>query len=165
MSTRIIPIGLSLLLAAALAACGSDGPAGPGTQAFTATNVAVSNSVDPAGRCAPDQTLNIEGAGSSSLGAITIRQSHCFNQQGANPLAFYNGQFTNTFADGGSFSGTYAGTSSPTANPALFGISGEWQITGGTGRYAGATGSGTATGQANVQTGQGSISLEGAITR
>lgn len=160
----ITHLGAGLLLGIVLAACGDD-PAGPQTETFTATNVATQNSIDPSGRCAPAQTLNIQGTGTSNLGPLTIEQSHCFDPQGANPLAFYDGEFTNTFADGGSFSGTYSGAATPTLNPAVFQIDAQWMVTGGTGSFASATGGGTASGQANLQTGAGSITLEGTITR
>jgi hypothetical protein len=153
-----------MFAAMVIAACGDD-PAAPQDDAFTASNVAVSNYIEANGRCAPAQTLVILGTGESNRGTVAVSQSHCFNPLAANPLAFYDGEFTNTFADGSRFSGTYQGTTVPTGNPAVFGIQGEWTVTGGTGSYAGATGSGTATGQANVQTGAGSITLAGTIRR
>jgi hypothetical protein len=154
-----------LLVLAGLSACNDSDPAGPASEPFTATNVAVLNWIDAAGRCAPELTLNIQGTGQSNLGAVTVQQSHCFNPSGPNPLAFHDGRFTNTFGDGSAFSGTYSGTTAPTANPAIFGINAQWEVTAGSGAFAGATGGGTATGQANVGSGDGSISLSGTITR
>ena len=153
-----------LVIAAAMAACSSDST-GTLTETFSANNVAVANWIDTNGRCAPDQTLHIQGIGDSNLGEITIEQSHCFNAQGANPLAFHDGRFTNTFSDGGAFAGTYQGSSVPTANPAVFGITAQWEITSGSGSYAAASGAGAAAGQANIQTGAGTITLTGTITR
>jgi hypothetical protein len=159
-----LPIA-ALALVGALTGCDTGGPAAPTPETFTATNIPTQNSVDPAGRCAPAQTLNIHGTGASSLGALTVEQSHCFDAQSANPLAFWDGEFAITLDEGGRFHGTYAGSVLPTANPAVFQINAQWTVTHGTGGFAGATGSGTATGEANLQTQAGSVSLQGTIRK
>jgi hypothetical protein len=71
--------------------------------------------------------------------------------------------FTFTFSDGSTFFGTYSGTLVPLAPP-VFGINGAAIITGGTGLFTTATGSGVASGTNNLATGEFDFVLRGSVT-
>jgi len=103
--------------------------------------------------------LQISGGGhATQMGAITDSQSHC-----QNPLtgAFTGGQYTFTAANGDTISGTYGGQLIPAGN--AFTIQGQFTITGGTGRFTGATGGGAATG-AQFLNGEAKLILTGTIS-
>lgn len=176
---RTVPL---LLLAAGLAltACSGDvaEPVAPEAAAFNrAANppylpfrLAVSDGTStaaPGGRCGPFPmiTVSIEAtAYGTHLGRSTVSQSHC--QNAFDPTqSFFDGEFTDTGADGSSIFGTYAGHMEPTTDPTRFEIVGTFEITGGTGRMAGAHGSGSATGVFEATTGAASLLLVGVIRR
>ena len=166
---------VALITAAFALGCdGSGGPAGPNTSAavpeapsaaiqvpfkgsFEATGTA---SVLPGDRC-PDLTVEIQGTGNAThLGRLTTDQSHCATPTS---LAFTDGLFTLTAANGDQLRGTYSGEFVP-LDPPLFTIDGRFTFTGGTGRFAGATGGGHATGVQNLATGDVTVSLVGTIS-
>jgi hypothetical protein len=69
-----------------------------------------------------------------------------------------NGNLTITAANGDKLTGTYSSSLSPTENPSIYIYDNfSIQITGGTGRFMGAGGSGTLDGTSNVKTGQGVV--------
>jgi hypothetical protein len=115
---------------------------------------------DPNGRCKDPNdplddrsTMSLSGAGHAlHLGRIKVEQSHCIDLTGPDPLAFTDGLFTLTAADGDTVTGTYGGRLQPTVTPNLFYIDGTFLITGGTGRFAGASGGGAATGMTDLLT-------------
>ena len=114
----------------------------------------------PGDRC-PALTIQIEGAGTAThLGALTTVQSHCVTPPS---FDFTLGEFTLTAANGDQLFGTYEGQFLPLAPP-LVAIDGELTFTGGTGRFAGATGSGVASGEQNLATGDATVVLEGTIS-
>lgn len=80
---------------------------------------------------------------SSSLGAVTMLATDCpLLAPGVLPT-FSNGQLTLTAANGDELRATYSGGLLPVAGtPGLFSIYGPFTITGGTGRFIRATGSG-----------------------
>jgi hypothetical protein len=124
---------------------------------FSATGTATAR---PGDRC-PVLTVEILGTGNAThLGRLTNEQSHC----AAPPsLAFTDGVFTLTAANGDQIRGTYFGEFVP-LDPPLFTIDGHFSITGGTGRFADATGSGDASGVQNLVTGEVTVSLVGTIS-
>jgi hypothetical protein len=118
------------------------------------------------GRC-PVLTANFEAPGlATHLGRFTTSQNHCMDPDGADPLAFTNGEYTFTGEDGSSISGRYSGRLLPTETTDvdnLFLIQGRFTIESGTGRLEGATGGGPADGIMNMTTGEMSLYLGGAI--
>ena len=159
--TLVVSLGTAALLATA---CGDDNPTGPVTEPFTATFTA-EQVVAPGGRC-PALTVSITGSGQAEPGgAFTTAQSHCVDPEGANPLAVSDGQLTLTFSSGSTLTGTYTDVLLPTATPGVFNLDGALTFTGGTGEFAGASGSAHATGTLNLQTGEATgLALNGTIT-
>ncbi len=103
--------------------------------------------------------LQISGGGyATHLGATTDQQSHCQNFATG---TFSNGQYTFTAANGDTIFGTYSGQLVPAGN--AFVIDGQFTITGGTGRFVGATGDGSASGTQSVA-GEANLVLLGAIS-
>jgi hypothetical protein len=105
--------------------------------------------------------VEIQGTGNAThLGRLTTDQSHC-----ATPTspAFTDGLFTLTAANGDQLLGTYSGDFVP-LDPPLFSIDGQFTFTGGTGRFAGATGGGDASGVQNLATGDATVELVGTIS-
>jgi hypothetical protein len=118
------------------------------------------------GRCAV-LTNAISGTGQiTHLGRFTTAQSHCIDPTGADPLAFTNGIFTFTAANGDTIFGTYSGDLVPTATPGLFQVDGVFTIEGGTGRFANASGGGEASGETNLAdpAGPATVILDGSIS-
>jgi hypothetical protein len=138
----------SLLLAAAvgLAACDDAAPTAP---QLASTQVPITNSyraqgtIGTAPRCDALGLLHVslEGEGiESHVGRYTIRNSHCLNPATGE---FTAGLFHKIAANGDELTGTYAGTSSVIQAPApvgVFAIRGQVAFTGGSGRFANATG-------------------------
>ena len=100
----------------------------------------------------------------SHLGATTGVSSDCVTPTSPYTFSFANGKLTATAANGDELRAEYSGTLSPTATPPIFAVAGSYRITGGTGRFSGASGSGTLQGIENIQTGQGQLQLSGAIS-
>jgi hypothetical protein len=101
------------------------------------------------GRCG-DNALTISFApgafaasGSTNLGNFVYTASHCID--GPPPRAYYDGQFAWDFGDG-VLNGTYAGELTASATPGQFSLSETMSFTGGSGRFAGATGGASAAG-------------------
>jgi hypothetical protein len=127
---------------------------------FSGTSIVVS------GRC--DVLTNVISATGqiTHLGRFTTAQSHCIDPTGADPLAFTQGVFTFTAANGDTIFGTYSGHLVPTATPGVFEVDGEFTIEGGTGRFANASGGGEASGETNLADPAGPVTviLDGRIT-
>jgi hypothetical protein len=88
--------------------------------------------------------INVVGGGlASHLGRFTTVQYHCTTA--LDPLGFSGGQYTFTAANGNTIFGTYAGRFVPGAGGVLT-VDATFTIDGGTGRFAGATGGGDASG-------------------
>jgi hypothetical protein len=118
------------------------------------------------GRCAA-LTNAISGTGQiTHLGHFTTAQSHCIDPTGADPLAFTDGVFTFTAANGETIFGTYSGRLVPTATLGLFQVDGGFTIEGGTGRFASASGGGDASGETNLAdpAGPATVILDGSIS-
>lgn len=140
-----------LALTAALAA--STAPAGAVTIAFSGTRANI-NPISPpgSGRCAPTyfNTVSIapgsiSSTGTSNLGSFASTQSHCIVT--APPTTVVDGLFTYDFGNGDTFFGTYTGNVSLSGTPGTFDTVENLILTGGTGRFAGATGTVTSGGQ------------------
>lgn len=83
--------------------------------------------------------------GASNFGAFTASESHCIGgppptAPGASAVHYDQGLFTYTFADGDSLSGSYDGVLSNISAGLVNNVQ-TFVITGGVGRFAGATGS------------------------
>jgi hypothetical protein len=110
--------------------------------------------VGPNAACAPVpfQGLISAGVGTSAFGAFTY--SHTVCTTGANGPV--NGIYTIDFGVD-QFNGALAGTSAASATPGLFDLLFNYTIDGGTGRFAGATGSFTGIGTADIRNAPPSI--------
>ncbi len=78
-------------------------------------------------------------------------------------LRLTDGRFTFTAADGSQVHGTYEADLVP-LSPTLIAIAGTFTITGGTGRFQGATGGGSLTGHVNLATGASMLDFDGEIS-
>jgi hypothetical protein len=117
-----------------------------------------------ASRCTSGLGGTVAGYGSSPLmGRVVFLTSDCITQNG--PLfTFSEGRFLITTMTGDQLYASYSGQLVPTGdglNAVMSNAS--FQITGGTGQYKKATGSGTLSGTEDLATGQGSIQLTGRI--
>jgi hypothetical protein len=113
-------------------------------------------------RC-PVLTVEVHGTGHAThLGRLTVDQSNCAAPLGTT-FAITDGEFTLTAANGDQVVGAYFGELVPLAPP-LFSIDGAFTITGGTGRFTGATGGGDVSGVQNFATGEATISLVGTVS-
>lgn len=96
-----------------------------------------------AARCGAQFTVNIgngpgaTSTGTSNLGSFLTTQSHCITLPP--PAPYGQGLFVYDFGSGDLLSGTYTGVLSFNS-PGLFDNVQDFQVTGGTGRFAGATG-------------------------
>jgi hypothetical protein len=104
-----------------------------------------SGTIAPDARCpAPQLLTTLEGGGTAThVGKYTIVNSHCVDP---NTGALTAGSFTKTAANGDQLFGTYVGNSSviqPPAPVGIFAVTGTLTYTGGTGRFAGITGTAT----------------------
>jgi hypothetical protein len=123
----------------------------------------------PGGACGADRIdVQVEGKGEAThLGQYTISRHHCFNPASA---AFEDGTFEQTAANGDKIFGTYSGFVAGVVevddqgNPQVIIINGPQLITGGTGRFAGATGKGDLYSEFNLLTHQGEFTNEGWIS-
>jgi hypothetical protein len=128
---------------------------------FKATFTGSSTS-GPGAPCAVLRSDITGGGHATHLGNFTTVQHHCFDP-GDPTGAFTEGFYTFTGANGDTIFGTYHGNLVPIAPP-VFAIVGEFTIEGGTGRFVGATGGGTASGTLNVATGVPTVMLDGVIS-
>jgi hypothetical protein len=146
--------GLAVLAIAAAA------PAQAASVVFTGARENV-NPLTPlgVGRCGPGRRTvtiapgAISSTGTSNLGDFTSTQSHCITPP--LPTSIDEGEFSYDFAAGDSFFGTYTGFVALTATPGLFDATENLVITGGTGRFLGATGAVTTHGTLQFVNGNG----------
>jgi hypothetical protein len=118
----------------------------------------------PSARCASQFGGTIMGYGvSTSLGKVSFLASDCITPNG-NSFTFSEGRFMITTMTGELLFASYNGQFVPTGEGTKYVFSSaSFEITGGTGRYAKATGSGTLSGGEDMATGQGNIQLKGRI--
>lgn len=157
-----------LVLAAAMWSC-MLAWAGPTQVPFKATVTTQETLRPDPGRCVAPPYLvgTTTGSGTAShLGAITFTATDCITP-GPTSFDFSNGKLTMTAANGDELRADYSGTLLPlpyTTPYTLFSIQGTFTVTGGTGRFVGATGSGYLQGIENVQTGQGQFTAVGTLS-
>jgi hypothetical protein len=172
-----IPSISSVAITIAALTLGCEGPGGPVAPSTSVANPVTSPAVIevpfkgtfkatataavlPGDRC-PDLTVTIQGTGNAThLGRLTTDQSHCATPTS---VAFTDGLFTFTAANGDQLRGTYSGDFVP-LDPPLFSIDGQFTFTGGTGRFADATGGGDASGLQDLATGDATVDLVGTIS-
>jgi len=163
-----------ILLAAGLVAIAISQPtalAGPKDVPFKASLAAQETLNAPGGPCPVPEyfakgTTAVVGR-ASHLGRVAGVGSDCikFTDFGPPPsYAFDNGELTLTAANGDQLTLKYRGTFIPTAQLPVYAISGLFDISGGTGRFANATGSGLLEGTENTQTFQGQLEFSGRIS-
>jgi hypothetical protein len=118
----------------------------------------------PSARCASQFGGTIMGYGvSTSLGKVSFLASDCITPNG-NSFTFSEGRFMITTMTGELLFASYNGQFVPTGEGTKYVFTNaSYAITGGTGRYAKATGSGTLSGGEDMATGQGNIQLKGRI--
>lgn len=133
-------------------------PAVAGTVGFSGTFTNANLPAATGGRCA-NLTVTIANGpsplfatGTSNFGAFTSSQSHCLDAGppiaiGAAATPYYDGLFAFTFATGDVLSGIYSGLLTNTGSTGLVNNAQSFTITGGSGLFAGATGSFSGTGQ------------------
>lgn len=123
------------------------------------------------GRCSPPyfNTVTIapgatSSTGTSNLGTFASTQSHCIVTPP--PTDVVDGEFTYTFRAGDSISGTYTGNVVAGDAPGTFSGTENLIVTGGTGRFVGATGSIASSGSLSLANGVGNYSglIDGTIT-
>ena len=130
---------LGCIIAAIMAANSATAPAA--TVAFTGQFSNDTPTPMPSSGCASGQIFvsfnpgNSTAAGTSNFGSFGPSQSHCLT-----PGQPYNGVFSFDFAAGDMFSGTTSGYMTPTGTANVFNSYVTYTLTGGTGRFAAATG-------------------------
>ncbi|MFC0135791.1 hypothetical protein CR105_00540 [Massilia eurypsychrophila] len=120
--------------------------------------------VGPAARCASKFGGTIAGHGQSALlGRVAFIATDCITPQP--PLFnFSEGRFVVVTASGDQIFATYSGQFVPTGVGANYVFSGAtFQITGGNGQYAKASGGGALNGTQDMATGMGTLKLTGQI--
>jgi hypothetical protein len=119
----------------------------------------------PSLRCPSNFGGTIAGHGDSALlGRVAFIASDCITPSG--PLFnFSQGRFVIVTVSGDQIFANYSGQFVPTGVGASYVFSGAtFQVTGGNGRYAKASGGGTLSGGSDMVTGQGQLQLSGQIT-
>ena len=126
------------------AALAWSGPAAASVQPFSGTIHNVTSPGAPGGRCGAPPVLTLvftpeSTIGTSNLGAFAVTASHCVTP--TPPVTNYGGGlFSWAFEDGGVLEGTYSGTVTLIPGQPAQTVQ-DYVVTGGTGRFAGATGS------------------------
>ena len=118
----------------------------------------------PSARCASHFGGTILGFGSSAaVGKVTFLASDCITPNGST-YTFSDGKFLITTLTGELIFANYSGQFVPTGEGTKFVFNNAtFQVTGGTGRYAKASGGGDLTGSEDMTTGQGTLNLSGRI--
>lgn len=96
------------------------------------------------------------------LGQVTLRSTDCVTL-GASQFTFTDGALVLVAANGDTLTADYSGALLPSAAYPVYTLSGSFRITGGSGRFSGATGAGSLTGTSNIVTGQGAYLATGTI--
>jgi hypothetical protein len=137
-------------------------PASAGNQVPFKTDTALVSIPAPTNTGCPNNTvrMNVTGPGTAShMGIITVTEFVCINPSDLTFVA----HFTITAANGDQVFGMATGDLVP-ASATSFTVHGNWVINGGTGRFVGATGSGTALGSVDLVTGASPHHLSGTIS-
>ena len=148
----------ALALAAALAAM----PASAQTIDFDGTNIVVDQLTPPGGRCVPPfaNTVSfgpgdIRSDGSTTLGPIAVTATHCVTS--LPPTDIVDGRVTIALRAGDTITGTFSGRAEATGTPGSFAVTENFVVTGGTGRFVGASGSFTDNGTLSIAMGIGTF--------
>jgi hypothetical protein len=128
------------LIALALAAAA---PSWGATFAFTGTTTNDTPPPMPSPLCSAGMvrvafsSANAAVTGASNFGGFSPSLGHCLTLP---PSSYSGGVFDFTFDAGDVLSGTYSGFFTPTATPGILNSTVDYVVTGGTGRFVGATG-------------------------
>jgi hypothetical protein len=113
------------------------------------------------GTCAAGLQIVIAGSGNATLlGRYTYNSTECFNPA----TGGFAGSPTLTAANGDTVVGAYSGQVFPTADPNVITYEEVLVVTGGTGRFAGASGEFEVSGVANLATGEYSQTMSGTLS-
>ena len=105
------------------------------------------------------------GTGTASLlGTIKGTGTDCIHPHRKGRFSFSNGKLTMVSTSGEQLRAEYSGQLTPTATAKVYTIAGTYRITGGTGRFAAATGGGTLSGVENISTRRGRFEFTGVIS-
>ncbi|MFP5390829.1 MAG: hypothetical protein ACLGI6_04675 [Gammaproteobacteria bacterium] len=161
MKTCTLRIATGLVLS--LAALGASA-AQPTTKPIDIQGV-LEEKAGPAPRCASQFGGALAGFGKGELtGRVAFVGSDCITPSGY-IFNFSDGRLTILTLAGDQIFATYSGQFVPTGEGSKYVFNGAtFQITGGKGRYADATGGGTLTGGEDMITGVGTIRMTGQIT-
>jgi len=108
------------------------------------------------------QGTTVARGNATHMGSVTLRSTDCVVQAGGQ-FTFTDGQLVLTAANGDQVIATYSGMLLPSAELPVYTLTGSYTVIGGTGRFEGATGSGTLQGSSNIVTGQGGYTATGFI--
>ncbi|MFC4932808.1 hypothetical protein [Massilia sp. GCM10023247] len=154
------PAAVTLLLAASAGASAGDWVVEP-----IEVEGVLQEAVGPANRCLSKFGGTISGRGESKLmgGKVVFIGTDCITPVG--PLFnFSDGKFIVLTTSGDQIFANYSGQFVPTGEGARYNFSGAtFQVTGGTGKFARASGGGTFTGGEDMVTGAGDIKLVGKV--
>jgi hypothetical protein len=120
----------------------------------------------PSAAC-PVEHVQVVGEGTAThLGNLTLTRSHCFSPEHSPPV--YNGHWEATAANGDKIWGSYDGTLIPTefddnGMPVRGIVDSPFTVEGGSGRFAGAGGAGTFTGDYDLVNDVGYFHGEGTL--
>lgn len=138
---------------------------------FDGNNIIVDQLAPPGGRCVPQfaSTISfgpgdISSTGSTTLGPISETATFCVNS--LPPTDILDGRFSIQFRAGDTITGTFDGRAGATATPGTFAATRNFTITGGTGRFVGASGTFNQIGQLVVAMGVATTTgtIDGSIT-
>ncbi len=141
MSRPRVHLAIRPLLAALAIAAAT--PAGAAVVAFTGTEMNDTPPPAPNASCGAGQIFvafspsTAVTAGTSNFGAFGPTAAHCLTPP---PTTYSGGVFTFAFEAGDSFTGTYSGFFTPTDVANVLNSTVDYVVTGGTGRFLGATG-------------------------
>lgn len=144
MSRSLVHVAIRPLLAAfAIAIAATATPASAALVAFTGTEMNDTPPPAPSGSCGAGQIYiafspsTAVTAGTSNFGNFGPTAAHCLTPP---PTSYSGGVFTFAFDAGDEFSGTYSGFFTPTDVANVLNSTVDYVVTGGTGRFLGATG-------------------------
>ncbi len=127
-------------------------------------NLALHNQIPASNEGCPLKTLRNDAVGGGYLthmGAVFVNEVVCLD-----PSTFtFTASFTLTAANGDTVTGVVtSGQAFPTSDPSVITVVGHVKLTGGTGRFAGSSGTAIGTGVVNFATGDAPHRLEGTIS-
>ena len=149
-------------LSASAIALAAASPALAQTIDFDGTNIVIDQLTPPGGRCVPQfaNTVSfgpgdIRSDGSTTLGPITVTATHCVTS--LPPTDIVDGRVTIALRAGDTITGTFSGRADATANEPGVAVTENFIVTGGTGRFVGASGNFTDIGTLSLAMGVGTF--------